>query len=44
MLIGAPGPGKGTQAPLIENKFGIPHLLMSDILELEMLNQSELFG
>lgn len=31
-MLGAPGAGKGTQAALVSEKYGIPHISMGDIL------------
>ncbi len=42
VLIGAPGAGKGTQAKVISNKFGIPCISTGDILRNEISKGSEL--
>jgi adenylate kinase len=32
VLLGAPGAGKGTQAPLVAGELGVPHLASGDLL------------
>ncbi len=43
VLIGPPGSGKGTQAALLNKKFGVPHLSSGDILRGEVAAGTE-FG
>lgn len=42
MLYGAPGSGKGTQAEVLCERFGIPHIATGDILRAEVRSGSEL--
>jgi len=42
VLLGAPGSGKGTQAEMLKNEFGITHLSVGDILREERKNGTEL--
>ena len=42
VLLGAPGVGKGTQAKLLSNGLGIPHISTGDILRDEIRNETEL--
>ncbi len=42
VLLGAPGAGKGTQANVISEKFGIPHISTGDILRYEIKKGSQL--
>lgn len=42
ILLGAPGAGKGTQAKLIANHFGIPHISTGDIFRANIKNGTEL--
>ena len=41
-MLGAPGAGKGTQAKMIAEKFGIPHISTGDIFSANIKNQTEL--
>ena len=42
ILLGAPGAGKGTQADLICEKYGIPHISTGDIFRANIKNGTEL--
>ena len=42
VMIGPPGGGKGTQAKLLAEKFGLVHLATGDILREEMIRQTAL--
>lgn len=42
VLLGAPGAGKGTQAVLISEKLGLPHVSSGDIFRENIKNQTEL--
>ena len=42
VLLGAPGSGKGTQAALLQEMYGIPHISTGDILRAEVAGSSEL--
>ena len=42
ILLGAPGVGKGTQASLLANGQGIPHISAGDILRQEMKSGTDL--
>lgn len=41
-MLGAPGAGKGTQAQMIADKFGIPHISTGDIFRENVKNGTEL--
>ena len=41
-MLGAPGAGKGTQAKMIAERFGIPHISTGDIFRANIKNQTEL--
>lgn len=42
MLLGAPGSGKGTQAALLKERYGIAHISTGDILRSEVARGTEL--
>ncbi len=42
VLLGPPGAGKGTQAQLISEKLGLPHISSGDIFRENLKNQTEL--
>ena len=42
IMLGAPGAGKGTQAQMIADKYGIPHVSTGDIFRENVKNGTEL--
>lgn len=42
IILGAPGAGKGTQAQMISQKFGIPHISTGEIFRENIRNETEL--
>ncbi len=42
IMLGAPGAGKGTQAKLIAERYGIPHISTGDIFRANIKNGTEL--
>ncbi len=42
IMLGAPGAGKGTQAAMIAEKYGIPHISTGDIFRANIKNGTEL--
>ena len=42
IMLGAPGAGKGTQAQMIADKYGIPHVSTGDIFRANIKNGTEL--
>lgn len=42
VMLGAPGAGKGTQANLISQKLGLPHVSSGDIFRENIKNETEL--
>lgn len=42
VMLGAPGAGKGTQAKMIAEQYGIPHISTGDIFRLNIKNGTEL--
>ena len=41
IMLGAPGAGKGTQAKMIAEKYGIPHVSTGDIFRANIKNGTE---
>jgi adenylate kinase len=41
-MLGAPGAGKGTQAKIISDRLGLPHISSGDIFRENLKNQTEL--
>lgn len=41
-MLGAPGAGKGTQAKMIADKYGIPHISTGDIFRMNIKNGTQL--
>ncbi|MDX1414601.1 MAG: adenylate kinase [Candidatus Promineifilaceae bacterium] len=42
VLLGAPGAGKGTQAKLLEETLGLPHVSTGDLFRFNLKNETEL--
>ena len=42
ILLGAPGAGKGSQAAIITEKYGIPHISTGDVLRANIKQGTEL--
>ena len=42
LMLGAPGAGKGTQAKMIADKYGVPHISTGDIFRANIKNGTEL--
>ena len=42
IMLGAPGAGKGTQAKMIADKYGVPHITTGDIFRANIKNGTEL--
>ena len=42
IMLGAPGAGKGTQADIIANRYGIPHISTGDIFRANLKEGTEL--
>lgn len=42
ILLGAPGAGKGSQASLIKDKYGIPHISTGDVFRQNIADKTEL--
>ena len=42
IMLGAPGAGKGTQAKMIADKYGVPHISTGDIFRANLKNGTEL--
>ncbi len=42
IMLGAPGAGKGTQAKLIADRYGVPHISTGDIFRANIKNGTEL--
>ena len=42
IMLGAPGAGKGTQAKMLSERYGIPHISTGDIFRMNIKNNTEL--
>ncbi|MBI4018767.1 MAG: adenylate kinase [Candidatus Aenigmarchaeota archaeon] len=42
VLLGPPGSGKGTQASMLSEKYGLPHISMGDLLREEVKNNTDI--
>ena len=42
IMLGAPGAGKGTQAKMIAEKYGVPHVSTGDIFRANIKEGTEL--
>ncbi|MCS7366716.1 MAG: adenylate kinase [archaeon YNP-WB-062] len=42
VIMGPPGSGKGTQAKIISEKYGLPHISIGDILRENIMKRTEL--
>lgn len=42
IMLGAPGAGKGTQAKMIAEKYGVPHVSTGDIFRANIKNRTQL--
>jgi adenylate kinase len=42
VMLGAPGAGKGTQAKMLSQKVGLPHISSGDLFRENIKNQTEL--
>ena len=42
VLMGAPGAGKGTQADMMQERLGLPHVASGDMFRQNMRDQTDL--